>query len=318
VELRSLGRSGLKVSELSFGPGNWSITDETEALRLIERALEAGVTTFDTANFEGGGRIEEWIGKAVRARRSSVVIATKFSGGASRKHSMQEIEGSLRRIGTDYVDLYQFHHPDPNTPIEESLSALTTLVRQGKVLYLGCCWFTPWQICKANWMAERNGFEPLVSISPKFNLFGQDIINPYTLGEVLEKDLIPFCRQEGIGILGYRPLAGGFLTGKYRRGQPPPPGSRFDRQRQERFEERARPWLEVVERLEPLAAARGETLAQFALAWCLSKPGVSSVLMGANSMAQLEENLAAAGRRLSDDELREVDHVRRGLPTLVL
>ncbi|MBM3457939.1 MAG: aldo/keto reductase, partial [Armatimonadetes bacterium] len=252
MELRNLGRSGLKVSEISFGPGNWSITEESEALRLIGRALDLGVTTFDTANFEGRGRIEEWIGKAVRGRRHEVVLATKFSGGASRKHIMQEIEGSLRRLGTDYVDLYQFHHPDPLTPIEESMAALTTLVRQGKVLYLGCCWFTPWQICKANWMAERHGLEPLVSISPKFNLFGQDIINAYTLGEVLEKDLIPFCRQEGIGVIGYRPLAGGFLTGKYSLGQPPPAGSRFDRQPPAQWIERSRPWLEVVEQLKPL------------------------------------------------------------------
>jgi 1-deoxyxylulose-5-phosphate synthase len=318
MEQRNLGRSGLKISEITFGPGNWSITDESEALRMIGRTLELGVTTFDTANFEAGGRIEEWIGKAIRGRRHEVVICTKFSGGASRRHIMREVEGSLRRLGIDCIDLYQFHHWDAQTPIEESLSALTTLVRQGKVLYLGCCWFTSWQICKANWMAERHGFEPLVSISPKFNLLGQDIFYPYTLGEVLEKDLLPFCIEEGIGVIGYRPLAGGLLTGKYRIGETPPPGTRFHGRTELNFVERARETLEVVERLKPLAAARGETMAQFAIAWALSKPGISSVLVGANSMAQLEENLAAAGHRLSEEDLHQVDEIRRPLQGLVI
>jgi aryl-alcohol dehydrogenase-like predicted oxidoreductase len=318
MEQRNLGRSGLKVSEISFGPGNWSITDEAEALRMIGRALDLGVTTFDTANFESGGRIEEWIGTAIRGRRHEVVICTKFSGGASRRHIMREVEGSLRRLGVECLDLYQFHAWDPKTPIEESLSALTTLVRQGKVLYLGCCWFTSWQICKTNWMAERHGCEPLVSISPKFNMLGQDIFYPYTLGEVLEKDLLPFCLQEGIGVIGYRPLAGGLLTGKYRAGEAPPPGTRFHGRDNLDFAETARQTLEIVEQLRPVAVERGETLAQLALAWALTKPGISSVLVGANSMAQLEENLAAAGHRLSEEELRRVDEIRRPLRGLVI
>lgn len=318
MEQRNLGRSGLKVSEIAFGPGNWSIADEKEALRMLGRALDLGVTTFDTANFEGGGRIEEWIGKAIQGRRHEVVICTKFSGGASRRHIMREVEGSLRRLGTDVIDVYQFHAPDPLAPMEESLSALTALVRQGKVLYLGCCWFAPWQICKANWTAERHGFEPLVSVSPKLNLLGQDIFYPYTLGEVLEKDLLPFCIEEGIGVIGYRPLAGGLLTGKYRIGEPPPAGTRFHGRTELNFAERARETLEVVEGLKPLAAQRGETLAQLALAWALSKSGVSAVLVGANSTAQLEENLAAAGHRLSAEEMQKVDEIRRPLRGLVI
>ena len=317
MQQRYLGKTGLKVSEISFGPGNWTITDEAEALRLIGYALDQGVTTFDTANFEHGGKIEEYIGKAVKGQRDQFVIATKFSGAASRKHIMHEVEGSLRRLGTDYIDLYQFHNWHPETPIEESMSALTTLVRQGKVLYLGCCWFKSWQICKANWLAERYNFEPLVSISPKFNLLGQDIFYPYVLGEVLEQDLIPFCIEHGIGIIGYRPLAGGLLTGKYSLENPPPEGSRFHRAKIPEFEQRTRQTLEVVDQLKPLAARRGQTLAQFAIAWALSKPGISSVLIGATSFEQLKENLGAAGHYLTQEELDEVDRIREVLPTCI-
>jgi aryl-alcohol dehydrogenase-like predicted oxidoreductase len=263
-----------------------------------------------------GGKIEEWIGKAVKGQRDKVVIATKFSGAGDRKFIMREIEGSLRRLQTNYVDIYQFHKWHPETPIEESLSALTTLVRQGKVLYVGCSWFKSWQICKANWTAERYGFEPIVSISPKFNLLGQDVFYPYVLGEVIEQDLLPFCVEHGIGVIAYRPLAGGLLTGKYKKDEPPSPGTRFHG-RDVDFVNKAALTLEVVEQLKPLAARRGETLAQFAIAWVLSKPGVSSVLMGANSREQLEENLSATGRRLSAEELKEVDEIRKVLPSCI-
>jgi aryl-alcohol dehydrogenase-like predicted oxidoreductase len=316
---RFLGKTGLKVSEIAFGPGNNNVIDDSEGVRMIEHAFERGVMTFDTANFEKNGKVEEWLGKAFRNRRDEVVIATKFSGDATRKHIVTECEKSLKRLQADYIDLYQFHHWQPTVAIEESLEALTTLVQQGKILYAGCCWFKPYQIANALRVSERCGFTKLVSIGAKYNLLGQDIFSPYVLGEVHEFDLIPFCEEEHIGIIPFRPLAGGLLTGKYKPGESPPPDSRYANPVYGRpdFVERVAPLLDVVENLRPLAEHRHETLAQFAIAWILSKPVISSVLVGANTIEQLDECIDASGHTLSPDELRAVDITRCVLPGCV-
>lgn len=316
MEYRFLGKTGVRVSEICFGPGNSSVADDGEGVRLIQAAFDCGVNLYDTANFEKQGRVEAWLGTAFRDRREEVVIASKFSGNATRKHIVQECEKSLRRLGTGYIDIYQFHSWQPAVAIEESLEALTTLVQQGKVLYAGCCWFKTYQIANALRASERHGGTRLAVVGAKRNLLGQDVFSPYPMAEVQDIDLIPFCEEERLGLIPFRPLAGGLLTGKYAPGQPPPPASRYASKTYAYpdFVDRARPLLEVVDRLRPLALRRGETLAQFALAWVLSCPVVSSVLVGANSLAQLDDCLAASGHRLSAEELDEVDALRAVLP----
>lgn len=312
MDYRFLGKTGLRVSEICFGPGNSRIADDAEGMGLIQAAFDQGVTLYDTANFEKGGRVEEWLGKVFRDRREEVVIATKFSGDATRKHIVQECEKSLRRLGTGYIDIYQFHSYQSAVDLEESLEALTTLVQQGKILYAGCCWFKTYQIAGALRASERCGFTGLAVVGAKRNLLGQDVFSPYPLAEVQDLDLIPFCEEERLGFIPFRPLAGGLLTGKYTPGQPPPAGSRYASQTYSYpdFVARAHPLLEVVERRRPLAQRRGESLAQFAIAWVLSRPVVSSVLVGANTLGQLTDCLGASGHCLSAEELDEVDQVR--------
>lgn len=319
MNYRFLGKTGLKVPEISFGPGNNNVTDAREGMAQIEEAFNLGITLFDTANFEKKGKVEEWLGRVFEGKRDEVVIATKFSGDATRKYIVTECEKSLKRLKTDYIDLYQFHSWHGTVAIEESLEALTTLVQQGKILYAGCCWFKTYQIANALRASERNGYTKLVCIGAKYNLLGQDAFSPYILGEVLDQDLIPFCEEESFGLIPFRPLAGGLLTGKYTPGQAPPPDSRYagSTYHYPDFVKKARPLLEVVEKLRPIAQRRGESLAQFALAWALSKPVVSSVLIGANNVAQLRQCASASGHTLSAEECREVDEIRDVLPGCV-
>ena len=319
MEYRLLGKTGVRVSEISFGPGNSSTTDDTEGLAMIMTAFDCGVTLYDTANFEKNGQVEHWLGTAFQQRREQIVIATKFSGDGTRKHIMRTCEQSLKRLQTDYIDLFQFHGWQPTVAIEESLEALTTLVQQGKILMAGCTSFKTYQIANALRMSERNGFTRLVVVGAKRNLLGQDVFSRYPLAEVQDYDLMPFVAEEGLGLIPYRPLAGGLLTGKYTPGAPAPQGSRYasDVYSYPQFQERARPLLEVVDQLRPLAKRRGETLAQLAIAWVLSHPTVSSVLIGANTPIQLQDCIAAAGNRLSPAELEEVDVIRSVLPGCV-
>jgi aryl-alcohol dehydrogenase-like predicted oxidoreductase len=319
MDYRFLGKTGLKVPEISFGPGNNNVTDDREGITLIEAAFDLGITLFDTANFEKKGKVEEWLGNVFANKRDEVVIATKFSGNTTRKYIVNECEKSLKRLKTDYIDLYQFHNWHSAVAIEESLEALTTLVQQGKILYAGCCWFKTYQIANTLRAAERNGYTKLVSIGAKYNLLGQDVFSPYVLGEVLDQDLIPFCEEESFGLIPFRPLAGGLLTGKYSPGQAPPSASRYagSTYHYPDFVEKAQPLLEVVEQLRPIAQRRGDSLAQFALAWTLSKPVVSSVLIGANNLAQLKECASASGHTLSAEECSEIDEIRNVLPGCV-
>ena len=317
MEHRSLGRSGLMVSEITYG--NWlthgELVGRDPALACIRAALDAGITTFDTADVYAQGAAEELLGEALESsgvRRSSLEIATKVclpvgdgpnDRGLSRKHIMESCEASLRRLRTDYVDLYQAHRFDPRTPLEETLIAFDDLVRQGKVLYLGVSEWTAAQIESALALADELGLRSrIVSNQPQYNM----------LWRVVEPEVLPLCRERGIGQLAFQPLAQGVLTGKYVPGQTPPEGSRaVAGGRAPRFVSRVLggQLLEAVQELRPLAEQSGLSMAQFAVAWVLHQEGVSSTVIGASRPEQVTENAAASGKRLDDEVVKAVDDV---------
>ncbi|WP_329121090.1 aldo/keto reductase family protein [Streptomyces sp. NBC_01465] len=319
MEHRSLGRSGLMISEITYG--NWlthgESVDGDAALACVRAALDAGITTFDTADVYAQGAAEELLGQALAGvRRSSVEIATKVclptgegpnDRGLSRKHIMESAHASLRRLGTEYVDLYQAHRFDDRTPLEETLVAFDDLVRQGKVLYLGVSEWTAPQIDAALRLADELGLRSrIVSNQPQYSM----------LWRVVEPEVLPLCRKEGIGQLAFQPLAQGVLTGKYRPGQQPPAGSRaLAGGRAPRFIGRVlgTELIERVQELRPLAEASGVSMAQFAVAWVLQQEGVSSAVIGASRPEQVTENAAAAGVRLDQEVLRAVDQILAGL-----
>ncbi|MEO3818727.1 aldo/keto reductase family protein [Plantactinospora sp. B24E8] len=313
MEHRHLGRSGLLVSEITYG--NWLTHGESvareAALGCVRAALEVGVTTFDTADVYARGAAEELLGEALRGvRRESVEIATKVclpvgdgpnDRGLSRKHIIESCHASLRRLGTDHVDLYQAHRYDDRTPLEETLLAFDDLVRQGKVRYLGVSEWTAAQIRAALDVADQLGIRRrIVSNQPQYNM----------LWRVVEPEVVPLCVSEGIGQIAFQPLAQGVLTGKYRPGEAPPPGSRATSSgRAPTFIRRVlgEPLLDRVQRLRPIADEAGLSMAQLAIAWTLSRPGVSTALIGASRPEQVVENVEAAGVRLDDEVLRRID-----------
>jgi aryl-alcohol dehydrogenase-like predicted oxidoreductase len=315
VEHRRLGRSGLQVSEVTYG--NWlthgELVARDAALACVRAALDAGITTFDTADVYAQGAAEELLGEALGAvRRESVEIATKVclptgdgpnDRGLSRKHVIESCHASLRRLGTDYVDLYQAHRFDDQTPLEETLVAFDDLVRQGKVLYLGVSEWTAGQIGAALDLAGQIGLRGrIVSNQPQYNM----------LWRVIEPEVLPLCRREGIGQLVFQPMAQGVLTGKYRPGELPPSGSRAaSGGRAPRFIRRVLgdSLLERVQRLRPLADAAGVSMAQLAIAWTLQNDGVSSAIIGASRPEQVSENAAAAGVQLEPSVLAGIDEV---------
>ncbi|MFI7339906.1 aldo/keto reductase family protein [Streptomyces sp. NPDC050085] len=322
MEHRALGRSGLMISEITYG--NWlthgELVGRDGALACIRAALDVGITTFDTADVYAQGAAEELLGEALQAsgvRRSSLEIATKVclpvgdgpnDRGLSRKHVMESCDASLRRLRTDYVDLYQAHRFDERTPLEETLVAFDDLVRQGKVLYLGVSEWTAPQIASALALADELGLRSrIVSNQPQYNM----------LWRVIEPEVLPLCRERGIGQLAFQPLAQGVLTGKYRPGQAPPEGSRaVAGGRAPQFIGRVmgRQLLEHVQELRPIAEESGVSMAQFAIAWVLHQEGVSSTVIGASRPEQVIENVAASGVRLGEDALKAVDDI---LATLV-
>ena len=306
---RTLGRSGLKVSPICLGAmnfgggdGDWSgfgACEEPEAVRIIDAFLDAGNNFIDTADAYTGGMSEEIVGRAVRGRRDAVVLATKAAmptgtgpngAGLSRVNLTRALEASLRRLGTDYVDLYQCHFPDADTPIEETMAALDGFVRSGKVRYIGCSNFGAGQIVEAQWAAERVGGTPFIAVQSQYSLLARDI----------EADVVPTCGRHGLGVLAWSPLASGLLAGRYRRGVRPEPGTRLGRMSAMEAPV-ARAWAAtlltdrgfgVAEEVEKVAAAMGSTPAAVALAWVAGRPGVSSVVIGPRTMAQYEQNLA--------------------------
>ena len=295
MEFRSFGDGDdrLTASVVGLGCNNFGRRlRERESRAVIHAALDAGITLFDTAESYGNGKSEKFIGNALGARRREIAIATKFgwSGGGSRRKVMKAVEGSLKRLRTDVIDLYQLHRPDPSTPIEETLEALDTLVRQGKVRFVGCSNFSGDQIERARAVSKERGWCAFVTAQ-----------NPWSLLErQIEDDVVPACADAGMGILPYYPLANGLLTGKYRRGAEWPRGTRLSAG----FVPDWR-W-QAVERLDRFAAARGRTLLELAISWLARQPGILSVIAGATSPEQIERNARAADWPLSGDELAEI------------
>ena len=304
MEYRRLGGSGLKVSAIGLGAVTFGRNvDETGAAAIVHRALDAGINVIDTANIYNAGKSEEYIGQALKGRRHEAVIATKVSGkmgdgpndsGSSRLHIMREVEKSLRRLSTDYIDLYQLHFTDGTTPIAESLRALDDLVHQGKVRYIGCSNFMAWQVCEAVWVSRASRLTSFVSVQPQYSMISRRV----------EAELVPFCREYGVGILPYNPLSKGFLTGRYRRGQPPPVGTQLERDDRGLLTDAK---FNVLDGLERFAQERGHSVLELAFAWLLSNPAVSSVIAGVSSAEQVLENARCFGWRLSEQDLSEID-----------
>ena len=316
MRYRHLGGSGLRVSEISLG--SWltyggSVEDQA-ATACIHKAFELGVNFFDTANVYRRGEAEQVVGSALRGiDRDDYVLATKVyfpmgegpnDGGLSRKHVMEQCERSLGRLGVDYVDLYQCHRPDPDTPVEETLRALDDLVTQGKVLYVGVSQWSAAQLDEARRIQAQLGFDPIVSNQPQYSMLYREI----------EHDVIPLSRRLGIGQIVYSPIAQGVLTGKYAPGDEPPEGTRAANPEDAGFMARFMDdrVLAGVQRLRPIAEEVGVTMAQLAIAWVLREPNVSSAIVGASRPEQVEENVAASGVELADDELAAIDVALQG------
>jgi len=311
MEYRNVGRSGLQVSVAGLGCNNFGMRiDKEQTSVVVQRALELGVTLFDTADIYGGTRSEEFLGAALGERRKNVVVATKFVGpvgegplnrGASRRHVFDAVEGSLRRLGTDWIDLNQIHFPDVTTPIEETLRALDDIVRQGKVRYIGCSNFSSWQMVEAQWTARTQHFTPLISSQNEYNLLDRRI----------ERELVPACQEYGLGILPYFPLASGFLSGKYRQGEKPPEGTRiaaWGARGEEILSERN---FAILSGLERFAEQRGRTVLDVAIGWLASHDYLPSVIAGATKPEQVEQNVKAGEWRLTPEEMAEVDAITK-------
>ncbi|MEM2905442.1 MAG: aldo/keto reductase [Candidatus Bathyarchaeia archaeon] len=311
MKYKSLGKTGVKVSELCLGTMIFGRqVDEASSIKIIKRAVDAGVNFIDTANVYAEGRSEEIVGKAIDGMRESIVLATKVRGrmglgpndeGLSRKHIMRSVEASLKRLGTDHIDLYQVHRTDPTTPLRETLTALNDLVRAGKVHYIGCSNFPAWQVEKALWISDVNGLESFVTVQPRYNVIDREV----------ERELLPLCVEEGLGVIPYSPLAGGFLTGKYQPGRPPPEGTRFQL-RPEWLSQSFTPRNQaVLQELEKLSKETGMTMGQLSLAWLLANPAVTSPIIGASKLEQLEENLQVVDRPLPVEALNRISEVSK-------
>ncbi len=311
VELRRLGQSGLKVSAIGLGGNTFGATVQDDAaVEVIRRAIDLGITFIDTADIYSRGRSEELVGQAVRGRRDSLVIATKlrhpmsddpYQGGLSRRWIVDEVERSLRRLGTDYIDLYQAHAPDPETPLDETLRAMDDLVRQGKVRYVGASNYQAWQMAQALGISRQQGLAPWVSAQNRWNV----------VDGIDDPTLLPAALELGFSIIPYTPLASGILTGKYQAGQPPAPGTRAaDLPRiGERLTE---PRLQAVDRLRAWAEERGHGPGELAIAWLLAHQEVGTVIVGARTGEQVEQNVRAAAWSLTPAERDEVAALASG------
>jgi aryl-alcohol dehydrogenase-like predicted oxidoreductase len=317
MQLRSLGSSSLRVSLVGLGCNNFGRRIDAAASRkVVHRALDLGVTLFDTADVYRSaiGGSEEFLGQALGQRRKDIVLATKVGmpmddagrlRGASRGNITQAVEASLRRLNTDWIDLYQLHQPDPLTPMEETLRAFDDLLRQGKVRYIGCSNLKPWQVLEARWTSRLLGLAHFVSAQDEYSL----------LSRGPERELIPMLAAYGMGLLPYYPLASGLLSGKYRRNAPMPAGARLA-VHAARYGDRfinATTWP-IVELLEAYCAQRGRTLLELAFGWLAAQPSVSSVIAGATRPEQVEQNVWAAEWALTAEEVHEVDALSKASP----
>jgi aryl-alcohol dehydrogenase-like predicted oxidoreductase len=314
MDYKRLGRSGLKVPVLSFGTATfggsgeffkaWGETDIQEASRLVSICMEAGLNFFDTANVYSGGLAETILGKALEGRRDKALISTKATFpmgagpndyGSSRHHLVQSCEASLKRLGTDYIDIYFMHGFDSFTPVEETLSALDDLVRSGKVRYIGCSNFSGWHLMKSLSVAERHGWSRYIAHQVYYSLVGRE----------LEWELMPLGLDQGVGTMVWSPLAGGALSGKIRRNQKPPKDSRLGQIQFVSYEDEV--LYQVVDVLDAIAQERDKSIAQVALNWILARPTVSNIVIGARNEEQLLQNLGAVGWTLSPEEVARLD-----------
>jgi aryl-alcohol dehydrogenase-like predicted oxidoreductase len=315
MEMRALGRTGVKVSPLCLGAmmfGAWGETDHDESIRIIHHALDAGINFVDTADVYSRGESEEIVGKALAGgRRDNIVLATKVHGrmgddpneyGNTRRWIVREVENSLRRLKTDWIDLYQIHRPEPDTAIDDTLGALTDLVRAGKVRYIGSSTFPPSEVVEAQWVAERRGRERFVTEQPPYSILVRGV----------EAELLPVCERYGMGVIPWSPLAGGWLSGKFRRGGDAEPSSRRAQMLPQRYDlslpENQRK-LDAAEELAQLAEEHGMTLVEMSLAFVIRHPAVSAAIIGPRTMEHLESQLPAAGVELSDELLDRIDEI---------
>jgi len=307
VQFRAIGKSGLRVSEIGLGCNNFSARLDFEGSRaVVNKALDLGITLFDTADVYGNGGSESFLGRLLGERRKEIVLATKFSmqmgpdernQGASRRYLMRAVEASLERLQTDWIDLYQIHMPDPQTPIEETLRALDDLVRQGKVRYLGVSNFSAWSAVAAQWTARHRGLNGLISCQDRYNLLEREV----------EAELVPAMQAHGLGLLPYYPLAGGFLSGKYKKNTPPPPDTRLGKRPEMATRYfTAQHWARL-DRLKEFAEAHGHSMIELAFAWLLGRPVISSVIAGASRPEQLEANVKAADWRLGAEDAAAIE-----------
>jgi aryl-alcohol dehydrogenase-like predicted oxidoreductase len=312
MEYRNLGNSGLKVSVVGLGCNNFGMRIDTEQTRVVvNKALDEGINFFDSADIYGNrGGSETMLGKALGPRRHEVVVASKFGmamgdgpfmKGASRRYIMAAAEASLKRLNTDYMDLYQIHFPDPETPQEETLNALNDLVRAGKVRYLGSSNFAGYQVADAAWISKTQGLAPYISAQNQYNLLDRRI----------EKDLTPACQQFGVGILPYFPLASGFLTGKYKRGEEPSKDTRLGAMASMAKSALTESNFATLEKLQEFARGHGHSVLELAIGWLASMPAVSSVIAGATKPEQVSANVKGGDWKLSAEELAEVDKITR-------
>ena len=324
MKIKRLGRTGLKVSEICLGTMTFgNQCDEPASHAIMDKAFEHGVTFFDTADvyplgggLERAGRTEEFVGTWLKGRREQIVLATKFNGrmgagpndaGGSRKHILQAVEASLRRLQTDYIDLYQMHAPDYETPLDETLRALDDLVRSGKVRYVGCSNYPAWLLTKGLWISDRLSLARFDCVQPRYNLLFRHI----------EAELFPLVLDQGIGVISYNPLAGGMLTGRYQAGQALQEGTRFALQNAGPLY-RARYWqeatMQAVDQFNQVCAERGVSVTQVALAWVLAQPAITAAIVGASRAEQLDQSLPAVDLKLDDALLAICDDIWYQLP----
>ena len=321
MEYRRLGRSGLTISEISLGCGNNTFAgraDEQTSIDLINHALGLGINYLDTGATYAEGRSEALIGKALKGKRSQAIIGTRFGTSrsvgpseqrGSRNRMMKAVEGSLQRLDTEYIDLYIMHEPDPGTPIEETLRALDDLVRAGKVRYIACCRFAAWQLCDALWTSKAQNLESFIATYMNYSLLNRKI----------ERELVPYCETVGVGIVPVSPLADGFLTGKYRRGQEMPKGTRFtsiprfagpkhqDLGRYNKILSEAN--FDKLEKLETFAKERGHGVGELAVAWLLSHSWLGTVPVGVTNIDQLKHNVAGSGWKLTGEDIVQLGKI---------
>ena len=310
MEYRNLGNSGLQVSVVGLGCNNFGMRlDAAGTKAVVDKCIDMGVTFFDTADVYGGrGKSEEFLAPALKPHRRNIVIATKSASpmgegpywrGASRRYLMEAVDDCLRRLDTDYIDLYQIHFPDTSTPTEETMRALDDIVKSGKARYVGCSNYAGWQVVESHWVAKSEHLTPFITAQNQYNLLERNI----------ERELVPACKRYGLSVLPYFPLASGFLTGKYRPGEPPPEGTRLAGMGPMAARVLNEKNFDTLMKLEGVAQRSGHAMLDLAIGWLASQPYVGSVIAGATKPEQVEQNVKAAEYRLSPEEMKEVDEI---------